>query len=127
MYEGDVALPQAGSVEPVDRLGYSVISTFGPGDPGGPCEEQGDVCEGDVALPRSGSDEPVNSVVSTSGPGDEEGDVYEGDVSMHRTGSDETVNSVVSTDPVSSPGPPGPMADAPGDAIVMSSECRDSD
>ena len=34
MYEGDVAPPRAGSDEPVDGLGYSVISTFSPC---GPC------------------------------------------------------------------------------------------
>ena len=49
VYEGDVALPRAGSDEPVDRLGYSVISTFGSG---GPYEEEGVVCEGDVAPDR---------------------------------------------------------------------------
>ena len=49
--------------------------------PGGPCQEDDDVCEGEVALPRTGSDEPVNSVIRTSRPGgpggpcDEEGDV----------------------------------------------------
>ena len=56
MSEGDVALPQAGSDEPVNRLVYSVTSTFNPGGPGGPCEEEGDVCDGDVALSRTGSD-----------------------------------------------------------------------
>ena len=67
-----------------------MISTFGPGGPGGPCEKEGDVYEADVALPRTGSDEPVNIVVSTSGPGgpggpcDEEGGVCEGDAALPR-------------------------------------------
>ena len=60
--------------------------------------------------------------------GDEEGDVYEGDVDLYRSGSDEAVHSVVST---ISPGGPcdvtGWVADAPGDVIVVSSECRDID
>ena len=57
---------------------------------------------------------------------DEEGDVYEGDVAMHRTGSNETVNSVVSTIRPGGPGDEtGSVADAPGDAIVMFSECQD--
>ena len=47
---------------------------------------------------------------------------------MHRTGSYETVISVVG---IISPGGPGDetgsVVDAPGDAIVMLSECRDSD
>ena len=47
---------------------------------------------------------------------------------MHRTGSDEKVNSVVGT---IGPGGPGDetwsVADTPGDAIVMSSECWDID
>ena len=130
VYEGDVALSRAGSDKPVDWLGYSVISTFGPGGPRGPCVEEGDVCEGNVALSRTGSDEPVNSVVSTSGPGgpggpcDEEGDAYEGDVAMHRTGSDETVNSVVST---ISLGGPSDETGSGADAIVTLSECRDCD
>ena len=86
------------------------------------------------ALPRTGSDEPVNSVVSTpgpSGPGglcDVEGDIYEGDVSLYRTNSDKMVNGVVST---IAPGGPsdetGLVADAPGDVIVMSSECQEID
>ena len=78
VYEGDVALPRTGSDEPVDMLGYSVVSTFGPGGPGGPCDEEGDIYEGDVAMPRTGSDELVNSVVSTigrGGPCDETGSV----------------------------------------------------
>ena len=60
--EGDVyvALPRAGFDEPVDGLGYSEISTFSPGDPGGPCQEEDDVCEDDVALPWTGSDEPIH-------------------------------------------------------------------
>ena len=66
--EGDVALPRTGTDEPVDMLGYSVVSTFGPGGPGGSCDEEGDIYEGDVALSRTGSNEPVNCVVSTSGP-----------------------------------------------------------
>ena len=64
--------------------------------------------------------------------GDEEGDVYEGDVALPQTGSDEMVDmlehSVIST---IGPGGPcdetGSVADAPGDAIVVSSECRDID
>ena len=31
VHEGDVALPRTGSDEPVDMLGYSVVSTFGSG------------------------------------------------------------------------------------------------
>ena len=73
-----------------------MISTFGPGGPGGPCNEEGDVYEGDVAMHWTGSDETVNSVVSIIGPG----------------GPGDGTGSVV---------------DAPGDAIVMLSECRDSD
>ena len=108
-----------------------MISAYDPGGPGGPSEEEGDICEGDVALPRTGFDEPVSGVVSTSGPGgpcDEEGDVSDGDVAMHRTSFDETVISVVSK---ISPGGPGDetgsVAGAPGDAIVILSECRDGD
>ena len=88
-----------------------------------------------VMLPCPGSEESVDmlehSVVSTIGPGgpcDDEGDVYEGDVALLRTGSDESVDSVVST---IGPGSPcdetGSVADAPGDAIVVSSECREID
>ena len=79
-----------------DMLGYNVVSTFGLGGPGGPCEEEGDVYEGDVALPRTGSDELVISVVSAIGQG---------------RPCDET----------------GSVADAPGDAIIESSESREID
>ena len=97
-------------------------------------DDEEDVYEGDVALSRAGSNELVNSVVRASGPGgpgspcNEEGVVSEGNVAMHRTGSDETVVSVVST--ISSGGSgdeTGSAADAPGDAMIMLSECRDSD
>ena len=55
-----------------------MICTFGLDDPGGSCEEEGDVYEGDVAIYRTGSNETVNSVSSTIGPGgpcDETGSV----------------------------------------------------
>ena len=121
-------MPWAGSDQSVN----SVFRTSGPDGPGGPCDEAGDVCEGDVALPRTGYDEPVNSVVSASGLDGlggscpEEGDVYEGNVALHQTSSDNTVNNVVSTiGPGSSRDETGSVVDAPGDAIVMSSECRE--
>ena len=134
VYESDVALPQTGSDEPFDGSGYSVINTSGPGGPGDPCDEKGDVSEDNVAMHWTGSDEIAFSVVRTSGPGgpggpcDEKGDVSEDNVARHRTGSDETVVSVVN---IISPGGPdretGSVADAPGDAMVMLSECRDGD
>ena len=62
--------------------------------------DESDVCEGDVALPRTGSDEPV--------------DMLE--------------HSAVSTiGPGGSCDDTGSVADAPGDVIVVSSECRDID
>ena len=62
------------------------------------------------------------------GPRKEESDVCESDVTMHRTGSHEPVNSVVSTIVTGGPDDEtGSVADAPRDAIVMLSECRDSD
>ena len=75
------------------------MGVFSPGGPGGP-----------------------------GGPRKEESDVCESDVTMHRTGSHEPVNSVVST--IATGGPDdetGSVADAPRDAVVMLSECRDSD
>ena len=125
-YEGDVTLPWADSDEPVN----CVVHTSEPVGPGGPCDEAGDVCEGEVSLPQTGSDEPVISVVSASGLGGpggycyEECDVYEGHVALHQTGSDETVHNVVSAIGPGGPGDEtGSVADVPGDAIVMSSEC----
>ena len=91
-----------------------MISPFGVGGPGGPCQEDDDVCEGEVAMHRTGSDELVNSVVCTSGPGglggpcDEEGDVSE------------TVVSVVGTIGQVGPGyETGLVADAGGDNYVI--------
>ena len=57
--------------------------------------------------------------------GDEEGDVYEGDAALPRTGSDKPVDMLEH-----SGGPcdeTGPVVDAPGDVLVVSSEGRDID
>ena len=63
-----VMLPCPGPV-PTNRSIVLLVHRSGPGDLGGPCDEESDVYEGDVTLPRTGSDEQINSVVSTSGPG----------------------------------------------------------
>ena len=131
VYEGDVALAQTGSDEPVDMLGYSIVSTFARV---APVMRKVTFMRVMMPCPWTGSDELVNSVVSTSGPGgpggpcDEEGDVYEGGVALPRTGSDEPVNSVVSTIDPGGPGDEtGSVVDTPGDAIVVPSECRKID
>ena len=114
VYEGNVALPRTGSDEPVDMLEHSGVSTIGPG---GPCDETGPVAYWS---------------------GDKEGDVYEGDVTLPRTGTDEPVDMLGSVLRLLHsgvcticPGGPcdetGPVADAPGDVLVVSSECRDID
>ena len=112
VYEGDIVLPRNGFDEPVPGVT--------------PCQTGVKECAmhgADIVLPQTGSDEPAPGVMPCR-TGVEKCDIYESVVASCRTGSDQIINNVVSTVDPGGPGHgTGLVMVAPGDVLVMSSEC----